>query len=272
MPALETIIRIATPILIRIAAAIAVLIIGRILAKYGRKTLESALRRTTLTESMISLFVALTYYGILVMTVVTSLIIIGLPVASVVASFSVIIIVLAVALQQSLADLAATINFLLFKPFEVSDIVETGGVLGVVQEIQLFSTVILSPDQKTHVLPNSKIQSGGLANYSKTDDTRLDLTFGIGYNSDVDVAKKVIADILASDERVLTEPAPQIFIGNLGDSSIDITVWPYVHIGDYFAFLADIVENVKKGFDEAGIIVPYPQRDVHLISGDNSNE
>ena len=264
--AIETIIRAATPVLIRIAAAIAVLFIGRILAKHGRNTLESALQRTTLTESMISLFVVLTYYGILITAIITSLIILGIPVISVIASFSVIIVVLAVALQQSLADLAATINFLLFKPFEVGDIIETGEVLGVVQEIQLFSTVVLAPDQKTNVLPNSKIQSDGLANYSKTGDTRINLTFGIGYNSDVDVAKQVIADILAADERVLTEPAPQIFIGNLGDSSIDISVWPYVHISDYFAFLADIVENVKNGFDEAGIIIPFPQRDVHLIS------
>jgi len=263
---IESVLRSVTPILIRIAVAFAVLVIGRMLARYGRKALQSALQHTGLTESMISLFIALTYYGILIISIVTALIIIGLPVASVVVSLSVIIIVLAVALQQSLADLAATINFLLFKPFEVGDLIETGGDLGVVQEIQLFSTVVLAPDQKKKVLPNSKIQSGGLANYSKTGDTRLDLTFGIGYNSDVNAAKKVIADILAADERVLTEPPPQIFIGNLGDSSIDITVWPHVHISDYFSFLADIVENVKKGFDEAGIIIPFPQRDVHLIS------
>ena len=266
MPTLETILRVATPIIFRIIAALVVLFIGRLLARYGRKLLTTTLERTTLTESMITLFVSLTYYGILIAATMTALMILGLPIASIIASFSLTIVILAVALQQSLADLAATINFLLFKPFEIGDIVETGGVLGTVQEIQIFSTVILGPDQKTHVLPNSKIQSGGLANYSKTKKTRLNLTFGISYDSDVNLAKKIIAEVLATDERVLTEPAPQIFIGNLGDSSIDITVWPYVHIANYFDFLADIVEHVKLGFDEVGITVPFPQRDVHLIS------
>ena len=250
---IETLIRAATPIVIRVVVSIAILFIGRLLARYARRALEIALERTSLTESMVSLFTTLTYYSILIAALMT-------------ASLSVTIVVVAIALQQSLADLAATINFLLFKPFAIGDIVETGGVLGIVQEIQIFSTVILGPDQKTHILPNSKIQSGGLANYSKTGNTRLNLTFGISYDSDVNLAKKVIADVLAADERVLTDPPPQIFIGNLGDSSIDITVWPYVHISNYFSFLADIVEHVKLGFDEAGIIVPFPQRDVHLIS------
>ena len=267
MPTLETIIAAIAPLLLRIVIAIAILFVGRIVAKYGRKTLESALQRTTLTESMISLFVVLTYYGILIASVMTALIVLGLPIASIIASFSVTIVVLAVALQQSLADLAATINFLLFRPFEVGHYIKTSDIFGEVKEIQLLSTVLLSPDQKMHVMSNGTIQSNGLTNYSKTNALRLTYTFGIGYDSDAHHAKQIIADILAADERVLTEPAPQIFIGNLGDSSVDITVWPYVRVADYLSFEADIVEHVKIEFDKSDdITIPFPQRDVHLIS------
>ena len=267
MPTFAEIINIVSPIIVRIAAAVAVLFVGRLLAKYCRKTLETTLQHTTLTESLISLFVVLTYYGILIASIMTALVIIGLPISSIIASFSVTIIVLAVALQQSLADLAATINFLLFRPFEVGHYIETSGVFGEVKEIQLLSTVLLSPDQKMHVMSNGTIQSNGLTNYSKTDALRLTYTFGIGYDSDAHHAKQIIADILAADERVLTEPAPQIFIGNLGDSSVDITVWPYVRVADYLSFEADIVEHVKIEFDKCDdITIPFPQRDVHLIS------
>lgn len=267
MPTFSEIVAIAAPMMLRIIATIVVLFIGKLVATYARKTLEVALQRTTLTESLISLFVALSYYGILTATIMTALIILGLPIASIIASASVVVVVLAVALQQSLADLAATINFLLFRPFEVGHYIKTSDVFGEVKEIQLLSTVLLSPDQKMHVMSNGTIQSNGLTNYSKTNALRLTYTFGIGYDSDANHAKQIIADILAADERVLTEPAPQIFIGNLADSSVDITIWPYVRVADYLSFEADIVERVKIEFDKTdNITIPFPQRDVHLIS------
>ncbi len=243
--------------------------VGRTLAQMTRRGLLKTLQKTDLTESLNTLIITLSYYTIVILSVLLALVILGVPVTVVVTSVGLILVVLAIALQQSLGDLAATVNFLLFKPFEVGDIIETGGVLGTVHEIQMFSTVIVSPDHKTHVLPNSKIQSAGLANYSKIGTIRLDLSFGISYDSDVDKAEEILARLLAEDERVLAEPPPQIFVQGLADSQVEIAAWPFVQTADFPAFRKDITGSVKKAFDEAGIVIPYPQRDIHLI---NQNE
>jgi len=242
-----------------------VLIIGRFLAKATRKWLDKSLRKTNLTESLIILTTTLTYYTVLLLAILIALAILGVPTNVLAGTVGVIIIVLAITLQTSLGNLAATINFLLFRTFEDGDLIETAGVMCFVQEIQVFSTVIISPDRKTHVLPNSKIQGAGLANYSKTGTIRVDLAFGISYDSDVDMAKQIIEDLLSEHESVLAEPPPQIFLQKLDDSKMDIAAWPFVQLVDFLPFQNDIVQRVKKSFDEAGIIIPFPQQDVHLV-------
>jgi small conductance mechanosensitive channel len=160
---------------------------------------------------------------------------------------------LAIALQQSLGNLAATVIFLLFKPFEINDVIETGDVLGLVREIQLFNTTLISPDGKTHILPNGNIQSNGLANYSKTNRIRIDLSFGIDYSSDIDQAKAILMNLLAADERVLAEPAVRVFVHELADSSVLLTAWPFVRVEDYLTFRTYFVEQVKEAFDQAAL-------------------
>jgi len=257
-------------ILLRILLFVVVLIIGRAIAGLTRKWLVRSLKKTTLTESLITLIVTVSYYTILLLTVMAALIILGVPAASVVGAVGIIVVVMAITLQASLGNLAATVNFLLFKPFEVGHIVSTMGVLGVVKEIQIFSTVIASPDLITHVLPNGAIQGAGLANYSKNGRIRVDMVFGIHYESDIDKAKEVLTAVLTNHPRVLDDPTPQVFVQKLNDSSVDLAAWPFVQIADFLAFQASINELVKKAFDEAGIIIPYPQTDVHLISQDVS--
>lgn len=243
-----------------------VLIIGRFLANITRRLLLKSLRKTELTESLNTLITTVAYYSILIVSVLIALAILGVPTSALAATVGIIVVVLAITLQASLGNLAATINFLLFKPFEVGDFIETAGVMGFVQEIQVFSTVIVSPNRKTHVLPNSKIQGAGLANYSKTGTIRVDLSFGISYDSDVDRAKQIIKDLLSEHESVLAEPPPQVFLQKLDDSKMDIAAWPFVRLVDFLPFQNDIVQRVKNSFDEAGIIIPFPQQDVHLIS------
>lgn len=251
---------------LRILLAFITIIVGRAVAHMTRRGLLKTLQKTDLTESLNTLIITLSYYTIFILSILMALVILGVPVTALVTSVGLIVVVLAIALQQSLGDLAATINFLLFKPFEVGDIMETGGVLGIVREIQMFSTVIVSPDHKTHVLPNSKIQSAGLANYSKIGTIRLDLSFGISYDSDVDKAVEILGQLFAEDERVLVEPPPQIFVQNLADSQVEIAAWPFVQIADFLTFREDVTGNVKKAFDKAGIVIPFPQRDVHLFN------
>ncbi len=252
-------------LMVRLLAVLAILIVGRWLANFARKGLLTSLKRTDLTESMNTLFVTLTYYTIFVLSILLALAVLGVPTTTLITAVGIIVVVLAIALQSSLGNLAATINFLLFKPFEVGDIIETSRVLGIVQEIQIFNTVLAAPDHKTHILPNAKIANTGLANYSKIGNIRVDLVFGIGYESDAQQAKEIIAEILAADGVVLQEPAPQIFVQKLNDSSVDIAVWPFVQIKDFLTFQTTITEQVKNGFDQAGIVIPYPQQDVHII-------
>ena len=255
---------------IRLGLVVVVLIIGRWLAGAIKRLLLRSLQKTELTESLNTLIVTLSYYGILLLTVMIALAILGVPVATLVTAVGVVVVILAIALQQSLGNLAATINFLLFKPFEIGDIVETMGILGIVQEIQMFSTVIVSADHRTHVLPNAAIQGAGLANYSKIGTVRVDLLYDIGYTSDMDKAKEVIGNILAADERVIQEPPPEVFVAVLAESSVQIAAWPFVEIGDFLNFRSDITEQVKRGLDEAGIEIPFPQRDIHLIKAGES--
>lgn len=257
-------------ILLRILLFVVILIIGRSIAAITRKWLIRSLKKTTLTESFVTLIVTVSYYTIMLLTVMVALIILGVPAASVVGAVGIIVVVMAITLQASLGNLAATVNFLLFKPFDVGHIISTMGVLGVVKEIELFSTVIVAPDRITHVLPNGAIQGAGLANYSKNGSIRVDLSFGISYESDIDKAKEVLTAVLTNHPSILPEPAPQVFVQKLNDSSVDLAAWPFVQIADFLAFQASINELVKKAFDEAGIIIPYPQQDVHIISQDAS--
>jgi small conductance mechanosensitive channel len=200
-----------------------------------------------------------------------ALVILGVPPTTVVGILGIFVIVLAIALQQSLGNLAASVNFLLFKPFVIGDLIETGGVLGVVQEIQLFSVVLISGDNKTHVLPSSKIQGDGLTNYSKIGTLRVDLVIGVSYESDTSQAIQIITNLLTADDRVLSEPPPQVFVQNLADSSVEIAAWPFVKIADFFPFRREITGKVKDSLDAAGIVIPYPQHDVHLITGDQES-
>lgn len=252
------------PFLINLALAILVLIIGRILARVARSATERALAKTDLTESLVTLFMTLTYYSVLLLGILVALAILGVPVSSLVAGFGIILILLGIALQQSLGNFAATVIFLLFKPFKVGDLVETAGVRGIVKEIQLFNTVFLAFDQKVVTLANASIQAAGITNFSKTGILRSDMLFGIGYEDDLAKAKQLIEELVAADERILSEPPQQIAVLELGDSSVNIGVRPFVKTEDYLNVQFDLIEKVKLRFDEARITIPYPQRDIHI--------
>jgi small conductance mechanosensitive channel len=254
------------PFGLRVLLALLVLFIGRWLAGHTQRWVTSSLQKTGLTASFVTLIKTLAYYGILIVTGIVMLAILGVPTATLATVVGIVVVVLAISLQQSLGNLAATIIFLLFKPFEVEDVIETGGMLGVVQEMQMFNTVLIAPDGKTHILPNGKIQGSGLTNFSKTDRLRLNLSFDISYSSDIDQAKAIIKNLLEADERVLPEPAARVFVQQLADSSVQLVAWPFVRIGDYLTFQTYFVEQVKKAFDQAGIVIPFPQQDVHLFS------
>ena len=254
------------PIALRILLAIAVWIVGRWLARRSRGWLTQALQKTDLTESFVVLITTVSYYGVLIVAGLLALAALGVPVAALGTALGVVIVVLAITLQTSLGNLAATIMILLFKPFKVGDLIQAGGKLGVVHEIQMFSTVLNSPDGKIHIVPNGVIQGGGLTNLSTTGVLRVDLSFGISYESDLEKAKAVLNNLLAADGRILAEPPARVFVGQLADSSVELVAWPFVKAEDYAPVQAELVEQVKREFDAAGIDMPYPQQDIHLYA------
>ena len=256
-------------IALRLGSATLIILGGRWLAGASRRRLRVVLVRTALTPSMITLAATMAYFGIWLASIMLALVFIGVPLETVLLIAVAVFVVLGIALQESLRDLAATINFILFKHFETGDIVETCGVLGRVEEIELLNTTILRADRKYAVLPNGKIQQEGLLNYSKDGLLRIDMVYSIRYEDDLNRAKQVIKDLLAEDERILADPEPLIVVLELGDNGVDIGVRPYVKSLDYWQVRWDTTEAMKLRFDLEGITIPYPQRDVHMIPPDS---
>ena len=251
-------------IALRIGAAILVFLIGRWLAHRARAALKVTLAKTTLAPSMARLLLLAAYYGILLVTVIFALALIGFPIEALLTASLIIVVVLGIALQQSISNLAATIIFMLFQPFRLGELIDANGVLGTVREIQFFSRVLVTGDNKEITIPNSQIQGNNLVNYTRQGRLRVDFVFGVSYADDLRKVKVVLHEILVADARVLAEPAPVIFVQSLDDSGVSIAARPWVKPEDYWTLQWDIPERVKLRFDAEGITIPFPQRDVHL--------
>ncbi|APD90296.1 mechanosensitive ion channel protein MscS [Alteromonas mediterranea] len=194
---------------------------------------------------------------------------IGIETTSFIAVVGAAGLAIGLALQGSLANFAGGVLILIFKPFRVGDTIEAEGNLGSVAEIQILYTVLNTFDNRRVVIPNGNLSNATLTNVSVYDKRRCDMTFGIGYDDDIDKAKKILQRLFEEDERSLTEPAPRICVGGLGDNSVDLMFRPWVGTDDLWPYYWDMQEKVKKAFDEEGISIPYPQRDVHLYNASN---
>ncbi len=249
---------------LKVGAAILVFLFGRWLARRARGTLTLALAKTTLAPSMARLLLLAAYYGILLVAAIVALAIVGFPIQVLLSASLIIVVILGIALQQSISNLAATIVFMLFQPFRLGELIEGNGVMGTVKEIQFFSTVLVTGDNKEITVPNSQIQGNNLVNYTRQGRLRVDFVFGVSYADDLRKAKEVLRAILAADPRVLADPAPNIFVQSLDDDSVSIAARPWVKPDNYWTLQWDIPERVKLRFDAEGITIPFPQRDVHL--------
>ncbi len=249
---------------IRAGLALGVFLLGRWLAYRARGSLRPILGKTTLPPSMTRLILLAAYYGILLLTLIVSLALLGFPIEVLLTASLIIVVILGIALQQSIANLAAAIVFMLFQPFRVGELVEANGVMGTVKELQFFSTVLVTGDNREVTIPNAEIQGHNLTNYTRLGCLRVDFVFSVSYADNLDRVKEVLHEVLAGDARILPEPAPLIFVQKLNDSSVDIAVRPWVKVDDYWALQWDLPERVKRSFDAEGITIPFPQRDVHL--------
>ncbi|MCW8933598.1 MAG: mechanosensitive ion channel [Gammaproteobacteria bacterium] len=251
---------------IKIFAAILIYVIGRFVAKLVVKSVVKLMEKSRVDESLRK------FVGNIIGAVLTIFIIIaaieqlGVDTTSIMAIFAAAGLAVGLALKDSLSNFSAGVMLIMFKPFKLGDLITAGGSTGVVEVIQIFNTVMRTGDNQEIIIPNSHIYGDSIINMSKRDTRRVDLVIGIGYDDNIGKAKQLIEGIIAQNSLILTDPAPTIMVLELGDSSINIAVRPWVKTGDYWPVRADLLQTIKETFDEQGISIPYPQRDVHMIT------
>ena len=250
---------------LKVIAAVVIFIVGRWVAKGLKRLMVRALTKGKVDETLVSFLGHLTYFTLLAFVIIAALNQLGIQTTSFIAILGAAGLAVGLALQGSLANFAAGVLMIIFRPFRVGDYVEGGGTAGIVEEIQIFTTKLKTPDNKSIIIPNAKITGDNIVNYSAKDSRRMDMIVGVSYDDDYDQVKKVLQDILAKDGRILEEPPPTIAILEFGDNSVNFAFRPWVKTAEYWDVYFALTEAIKKRFDEEGITIPYPQRDVHLF-------
>lgn len=248
---------------LQVIGALATLIIGIWIAKLLAKAFRRTLKKREVDETLTKFLVSLIRIGLITFVIISAAAQIGIQTASFVAIIGAAGLAIGFALQGSLSNLAAGVMLIIFKPVKVGDYIEGGGAAGSVEAVGIFITTLVTPDNKVVYIPNSTLTGGNITNYSAMDTRRVDMVFGIGYSDDIDKAKRTIEEVLKTDSRILKDPAPQIVVSELADSSVNFNVRPWVNTADFWAVYFDTTENIKKKFDEQNISIPFPQRDVH---------
>ncbi len=252
---------------LNVLGAVAILIIGWIVAGWARSTVARALGRVKAIDNTLRPFLAnLVRYVILAFVVVAVLEQFGFETTSLIALIGAAGLAIGLALQGTLSNLAAGVMLLVFRPFKVDQYIDAGGNAGTVKEINLFTTDLTTPDNVLIIVPNKDLWNTSIKNFSAFATRRLDFVLGIGYGDDINKAFEVIQSIIDGDARCHKEPASLIAVSNLGDSSVDITVRIWCASSDYWALKWDLTKAFKEGLDSAGIEIPFPQRTVHLIN------
>jgi len=250
---------------IKIIGAIAIIVLGRIAVGIVGRVVSRMMTKGKADETLTKFVVSLTRIALMVFLVIAALGTLGVQTASFVAVIGAAGLAIGFALQGSLSNFASGVMLVIFRPFRAGDYVEAGGTAGVVEAVHIFITQFKTPDNKKVIVPNSQITGGNIINYSANDNRRVDLVFGIGYGDDIKKAKDILMRILSEDSRILKDPAPTVAVLELGDSSVNFAVRPWVATADYWAVYFDVTEKVKLAFDNEGVSIPFPQRDVHLF-------
>jgi small conductance mechanosensitive channel len=234
-------------------------IIKRVLSLVG-KGLEKKKVEITLHQFLLSILSTL-LKAIQIIILASML---GIQTASFIAILGAAGLAIGLALQGSLANFAGGVLILLFRPFKNGDAIKAQGYVGSVEEIQIFNTILKTFDNQRIIIPNGLLSNGCVTNINVNGTRRVDMVFGIGYDDDIAKAKALLRTIIEADERVLKDQAVDIWVGEHGESSVNLFVRPWANAADYWGIYFDMMENVKVEFDKAGISIPFPQRDVHI--------
>ncbi len=249
---------------LKILLALAVFFFGKWLAQTISRVLCKGLEYRGVDGAVSSFFRQISYYGMLIVVTVAALGQLGVQTASFIAVIGAAGLAIGLALQGSLANLAAGVLLILFRPFRAGDYIEAAGTAGVVKEISIFSTTFVTPDNKTITVPNGGILGDNITNYSLQTERRVDLEIGVSYSSDIELVKRELLAVAQADERVLKDKEITVGIITFADSSVNFVLRPWVRTADFWPVRFSLMENIKKRFDEVGIEIPFPQMDVHV--------
>jgi small conductance mechanosensitive channel len=248
----------------KLIGAVVTLLIGLWVIKRIVKAVEKAMSKRAIDPSLKPFLVSMTGTLLKVFLGISVLSMVGIEMTSFIAILGAAGLAIGMALSGTLQNFAGGVIILILKPFKVGDFIEAQGYSGTVSSIQVFSTVLKTPDNKTIIIPNGGLSTGSLINYSTEATRRVDWTFGIGYGDNIDQARKILNDILSADERIFKDPVPFIQVSALADSSVNLATRVWVKAPDYWGVYMETNEKVYNAFNKEGINIPFPQMDVHL--------
>jgi small conductance mechanosensitive channel len=244
----------------RLVSALLILIIGLIVINWASRIVAKSMKKRNVDASLLSFLASIISVGLKVLLLITVAGMIGIQTTSFVAIIGALGLAVGLALQGSLANFAGGVLILIFKPFKTGDLIESQGQTGVVQEIQIFNTILLTPENKTVILANGAVSNSTIVNYSRHGNLRVDITVGIAPDTDIQKAKNVALQVLKANDKVLTDPAPSVNVIKVGDGMITLAIRPYTNQGDYWDTFFSIQEQIKNAFDTNGISAPTPTR------------
>lgn len=249
---------------ISLVGAIIVLLVGLWVIKRITRGVRKLMEKKEVDPSLIPFLTSLVNFGLKAMLVITVIGMLGVEMTSFIAILGAAGLAVGLALQGSLSNFAGGVMILIFKPFRVGDFIQGAGHSGSVKEIQVFNTILKTPDNVTIIIPNGSLSNTSITNYSKEEQRRVDWTFGIAYGDNVDEAYKVLEKLISEDERILKDPESFMAVAELADSSVNIVTRVWVKAEDYWGVKLDMLKSVYEAFDKAGLSIPYPQMDVHV--------
>lgn len=248
----------------KVIGAILIWIVGSWIIKKMMKAVSKLMTARNYDESLQKFLLNLLGWTLRILLILTVLGNVGVKTTSFAAILAAAGLAVGLALQGSLANFAGGVLIMIFKPIKIGDLIEAQGVLGVVKEIEIFTTKLSTPENKEAIIPNGTLSNGNIINYTSHGTLRVDLNIGIGYGDDMKKAKDVIMKVLTDNPKVLKDPAPTVAVSELGDNAVNIVVRPYSNVADYWDVYFASLEDSKNALDAAGISIPYPQRDVHI--------
>ncbi len=249
---------------LKLLSAIVILLIGLWIIKAVMKSTNKIMKKNDTDPSLSSFLSSMLSIVLKILLGITVLMMLGIEMTSFIAILGAASLAVGLALSGTLQNFAGGVMILLFKPFKVGDFIEAQGYMGTIKEIQIFITVLTTPDNKTIIIPNGGLSTGSLTNFSTEPTRRVDWSFGIAYGDDFDTAKSMILEMLKEDSRILNDPEPFIVLGEMADSSVNITTRAWVKAEDYWGVFFDMNEKFYKNAGKHNLSIPFPQMDIHL--------